>query len=67
MGGTIQAEPWPYSIGDYDKDKIPDLMVKFRREAVINLLPLGSIIRIDVNGTVGTTTFEGVDMIRVIP
>ena len=41
-------------------------MVKFDRNAVINILPLGNNVPVHVTGTVGTTTFEGVDRIRVI-
>ena len=66
LQGTIHAEPWPYCIGDYDNDGIPDLMVKFKRADVINILPNGDNVQILVTGTVGTTTFEGVDTIRVI-
>ncbi len=66
LNGTIPAVSWPYAIGDYDHDGIPDLMVKFDRNAVINLLPAGDNIMVTVTGTVGTTTFEGVDTIRVI-
>ncbi|MBM4136118.1 MAG: hypothetical protein FJ241_04720 [Nitrospira sp.] len=67
LGGTIPVEPWPYSIGDHDRDGIPDLMVKFKRSDVINLLPCGDNVSVIVTGTVGTITFEGVDWIRVIP
>lgn len=66
LQGTIYAESWPYCIGDYDNDGIPDLMVKFKRTDVINLLPNGDNVQILVTGTVGITTFEGVDTIRVI-
>jgi hypothetical protein len=66
LNGTIPAETWPYSIGDYDKDGIKDLMVKFKRNDVINLLPNGDNVQVLVTGTVGTTTFEGIDMIKVI-
>ena len=41
-------------------------MVKFKRADVINILPNGDNVQILVTGTVGTTTFEGVDTIRVI-
>ena len=41
-------------------------MVKFNRPAVINLLPDRDNVMVTVTGTVGTTTFEGVDTIRVI-
>ena len=66
LNGTIHAEAWPYCIGDYDKDGISDLMVKFNRSDVINLLPNGDNVQVMLTGTVGTVTFEGVDVIRVI-
>jgi large repetitive protein len=66
LEGTIPAEAWPYSIGDYDHDGIPDLIVKFNRAAAINLLPNGDAVPVKVTGRVGSTTFEGVDSIRVI-
>jgi hypothetical protein len=66
LNGTIHAETWPYCIGDYDSDGIPDLMVKFKRADVINLLPNGDNVQVLVTGTVATTIFEGVDTIRVI-
>jgi hypothetical protein len=59
-------QTWPNAIGDHDHDGIPDLMVKLYRNAVINLLPAGDRIAVTVTGPVGTTTFEGVDSIRVI-
>ena len=49
------------------KDGIPDLMVKFKRSDVINLLDSGDPVPVRVSGTVGTMTFEGIDTIRVIP
>jgi hypothetical protein len=48
-------------------DGIPDLMVKFKRSDVINLLDSGDNVPVRVTGTVGTMTFEGIDTIRVIP
>lgn len=66
LEGTIPAELWPYAAGDYDKDGIPDLMVKFKRSDVINLLPNGEHVPVHVTGKVGTVTFEGVDIIRVM-
>jgi large repetitive protein len=66
LNNSVHAETWPYAVGDNDRDGIPDLMVKFNRDAVINILPNGDNIQVKVTGTVGTTTFEGVDRIRVI-
>jgi hypothetical protein len=56
LNGTVSAEPRPCAIGDYDNDGIPDLMVKFSRSAVINLLPNGDNVPVYVTGAVGTTT-----------
>lgn len=67
MEGTIPAEKQPYAIGDNDKDGIQNLMVKFPRQSVIPLLPNGASVPVHVTGKVGTTPFEGVDLIRVIP
>jgi hypothetical protein len=64
--GTISAELRPYAIGDQDKDGIPDLMVKFKRADAINLLPNGEQVTVKVTGKVGTVTFDGVDVIRVL-
>jgi subtilase family serine protease len=66
LGDTVPSEPWPYNIGDHDKDGIPDLMVKFKRDDVISFLPAGDNIIIQVTGTAGDVTFEGFDIIRVI-
>ncbi len=63
---TIPAELRPYAIGDHDKDGIPDLMVKFKRSDVINLLPNGEQVTVHVTGRVGVTTLDGVDIIRVM-
>jgi hypothetical protein len=66
LGETIPAQSKPYNIGDEDHDGIPDLMVKFRRSDVIDLLPSGENVQVFVTGTVGEVTFEGIDVIRVI-
>ncbi len=66
LEGSLPAEPKPYNIGDYDKDGIPDLMVKFRRSNVIDLLSAGDNVLVHVKGTVGAVPFEGIDIIRVI-
>ncbi|MHB8844499.1 MAG: carboxypeptidase regulatory-like domain-containing protein, partial [Nitrospirota bacterium] len=42
------------------------IKVKFDRSAVINLLPAGDHVPVHITGAVAGTTFEGVDVIRVI-
>ncbi|BCR06062.1 hypothetical protein DESUT3_31310 [Desulfuromonas versatilis] len=60
----VPAEPWPFSIHHgKDEDK---LTVKFRRDAVISVLPEGQSVPVHVTGDIGSTPFEGMDIIRVI-
>jgi len=66
LNGTVPALTKPTEIGDYDKDGIPDLMVKFDRSAVIALLTPGDQAAVTIAGEVGGIAFEGTDTIRVI-
>lgn len=65
LNGLIFAEPFPTEIGDYDTDGITDLMVKFDRAAVQDLLSPGDQLLI-VTGIVEDQIFIGKDMIRAI-
>lgn len=78
LNGTIPAEKTPTAIGDYGKDKIPDLMVKFDRAKVIqyildhvnmvNLIKKRSmIVMLTITGKLNNgTPFQGSDTIRII-
>jgi len=55
----------PTEIGDYDEDGIPDLMVKFDKASIIELLDTGEVT-LTITGEVDGTPFEGSDTIRVI-
>ncbi len=67
LNGVVAAEPEPLSIGDYDSDGIADLMVKFDRSAVQDLLEPAYEVELTVSGELGDgTSFEGSDTIRVI-
>jgi len=65
MNGIISAQARPFEIGDYDGDGIEDLMVKFKREEVANILAVTEQADIIVTGDVSGIPFEGVDSIRV--
>ncbi|MEW6745261.1 MAG: hypothetical protein AB1486_21115 [Planctomycetota bacterium] len=66
MNDVVPAESWPFDIGDYDRDGIPDLMVKFDRKSVEQNLEPGPNVEIVVTGrTADGTSFRGVDYIRV--
>lgn len=64
---SIPAEEWPWEIGDYDGDGIPDLMVKFDRAEVEDMLSPGNY-NLKVSGQFSDgTLFEGYsDTIRAI-
>jgi hypothetical protein len=62
---NVPAEPWPVEVGDHDNDGIPDLMVKFDRQAVQALLDVG-VHELLVTGEVEGMLFEGSDNLRVI-
>ena len=65
LNGEISAELHPTEIGDYDEDAIPDLMVKFDRASVIDLLNVGEAT-LTITGEVNGIPFEGSDTIKVI-
>ncbi len=63
----IPAENHPFEIGDYNNDEIPDLMAKFDRSDVEDILTPSESVTLKVNGSLGTDRlFEGDDNIRVI-
>lgn len=76
LEGAIPAERSPVEIrtkghddgcdSEHDKHDHTELVVKFDRSEVINVLPCGNHVPVHVTGKVGTITFEGTDIIRVI-
>ena len=72
LDDTIYAELEPTYIGDHDIDGIPDLMVKFDRQAVIDYLinigvQDGDEVELTITGELfDGASFEGSDTIRVI-
>jgi len=79
LNGTIRVDPLaPTTIGDYDNDGISDLMVKFRRDAVISyvianidmtqLAQKGSMTTtLTITGKLNDgTLFQGSDTITII-
>lgn len=67
LNGQVQVEAKPIEIGDYDGDGIPDLMVKFNRTAVQNILNVGDKVEITISGKlIDGRLFEDKDTIKVI-
>lgn len=66
LNDAIQPEPKPVEIGDYDSDSVSDLMVKFDRAAVQEILTVGDQLEITISGEVAGIAFEGSDIIKVI-
>jgi hypothetical protein len=72
LNGTVPAETdQKYGfvkdpeIGDHDNDGIPDLMVKFDRSAVKEIVSPGNIT-LTLTGEINGRSFEGSDTIKVI-
>jgi hypothetical protein len=67
-GVLIAAQAKPTSVGDYDRDRIPDRMVKFDRKAVISALGLktGNIVVVITGQLNNGCDFSGSDTIKVI-
>lgn len=67
LNDEVPAESRPTGIGDCDGDGIAELMVKFDRSAVQEILEEGNEVEITVTGELNDDTkFEGSDAIRVI-
>ncbi len=67
LNGIVPAEARPTEVGDYDEDSIPDLMVKFDRASVGEILEPGDEVEITVTGDLTDgASFSGTDTIRVI-
>jgi uncharacterized repeat protein (TIGR01451 family) len=66
LNGAVPALAKSAKVGDYDKDRVPDLMVKFDASAVKALFTPGRQVEIKITGQVAGIGFEGSDSIRVI-
>lgn len=66
LNNTVNALERLTEIGDYDNDGIPDLMVKFDRSEVQEILPGEAQTEIIMSGQVEGITFEGCDIIMVV-
>ena len=50
MNGEVPIDEWPWEIEDEDKNKIPDLKIKFDRSAVQAILEVGESESIMITG-----------------
>jgi len=66
LNGVLSALSKPTQVGDYDKDGVPDLMMKFDRASVQAILTAGEHVKITISGQVNGILFEGSDTIKVI-
>ncbi len=67
LNNQIPIESKPTEVGDYDNNRIADLMVKFNRMAVQNILIPGDKVKITVSGKLNDgRSLEGYDTIKVI-
>jgi len=67
LNDSVPPQQWPVSIGDYDYDGVPDLMVKFSRSALAALLSPGQR-DVTLTGALSDgTPLIGTDTLRVLP
>lgn len=67
LENSVPLEYHPTEIGDYDNDGIPDLMVKFDRSDVEDMLTPSESVTLKITGSLKTGEgFEGGDDFRVI-
>jgi hypothetical protein len=62
----IPAEPEKVAVEDSDQDGIPELVLKFDREAFQDVLTVGEFVEVRINGFAGERSFAGTDVIRTI-
>jgi hypothetical protein len=63
--GNVPAQLSPTVVDDFDSDGIPDIMVKFDRQAVIGIVDIGNV-EVTVSGEIGGDEFNGSDKMVVI-
>ena len=67
LNGTVPVDPAaPAAIGDHNGNSVPDLMLKFSREAVGLRVIDGDQVPVTVTGTLDSHPFAGTDHIRVL-
>ncbi|MBW1741157.1 MAG: hypothetical protein JRJ42_08505 [Deltaproteobacteria bacterium] len=66
LEGSVYAELRPTKVADHDADGIADLMVKFERNGVADLLEPAEEVIIRIDGKVEGILFAGEDTIRVV-
>ena len=65
LNNGVKPELHPTEVGDYDRDGIVDLMIKFDRSSVIGMLNVGEVT-LTITGEVNGVPFEDSDTIRVL-
>lgn len=66
LNDSLHAETHPSEVGDHDGDGIPDLMVKFSRPGLIEMLETACSTEVCVVGEVDGQAFSGSDAIGVL-
>jgi len=66
LNGTVAASPDFFDIKDWNHNHVPDLTVKFDRDAVEASLPEGNEVPISITGLIDASCFAGTTTVRVI-
>jgi len=65
LQGLVPVEPKQVKVGDYNRNGIPDLEIKFDHAAAGDVLAEGDSVEVDVTGEIGASLFSARDFIRV--
>jgi len=66
LNGTVAASPDFFDIKDWNHNHVPDVTVKFLRDAVDAALQEGDQVPISITGTINGACFAGTTTVRVI-
>lgn len=66
LNGTVTASTQPVGMDDGDNDGVAELMVKFDRQAVQQILPEGDSAELTVTGKVAGLDFTATDSVSII-
>jgi len=66
LNGTVAPSLDFFQVGDWNHNHVPDLALKFARDAVKSALSQGDQVPVTITGAIGDRCFDGTTTVRVI-